>query len=81
MVWAKAMSRAVLIRKIVVEFNMDSISIFRDALANYDDYLKKSIEFEHDIHLTKTAIKRRIKKIESLIDDIESINDQEIVTQ
>jgi len=70
------MSRPARIDRIIIEFNLSTISILRDALTNYYDYLKKVEEFEHDTPLSKAAIKRRIRYLEDFIEELELREDK-----
>lgn len=68
------MSRPIHIRKIIIEFNMDTLAILREALFNYHDYLNKVEEFGHKTPLSKKAIKRRIRYLEDFLDILEDGN-------
>lgn len=65
------MSRPVAIRNIIIEISSQNLSILRDALFCYRKYLKDVKQYEHDIPLSKKAIERRIKYLESFIDALE----------
>lgn len=69
------MGKPVKIREIIIELNMSNLVILRDALSNYHKYLKDVQEFEHDTHLTKNTIKRRIRYLEDFIEALEVSND------
>lgn len=65
------MSRPVAVRNIIIEISMQNLSILRDALFCYRKYLKDVQQYEHDIPLTKSAIKRRVKYLEDFINALE----------
>jgi len=65
------MSKPVAIRNVIIEINIQNLSILRDALENYHKYLKDVQEFEHKTILTKPAIRRRIRYLEDFIDALE----------
>jgi len=65
------MSRPVAIRKIIVEFNLNNLTILQDALINYHKYLEDVLTFEIPNVLSKKAIKRRIRYIEDFIENLE----------
>lgn len=69
------MGRPVAIRNLIIEINMQNLSILRDALQNYHKYLKDVQQFEHDTVLSKPAIKRRIRYLEDFIDNLEFKDD------
>jgi len=68
------MGKPVAIRTLIIEINMQNLSILRDALQNYHQYLKDVQEFEHDTILTKQAVKRRIRYLEDFVEALE-VND------
>lgn len=65
------MSKPLSIRKIIIEFNLNSLSYLRESMNCYHKYLKDVQTFEHQIPLSKGAIKRRIKYIEEFLEAIE----------
>lgn len=65
------MSNPVHIRKVIVEYSMDSLIILKEALENYHKYLRDVQTFDNYTYLSKGAIKRRIKKIEKFIESLE----------
>jgi len=69
------MGRPVAIRNLVIEVNLTNLSILRDALSNYHQYLKDVLIFEHPTILTKSAIKRRIRYLEEFADALEFSNE------
>lgn len=72
------MGKPVLVRKVVVEFSIYSITILRESLNNYHQYLKDVQAYEHTIPLSKSAIKRRIKYLEEFIESIDIATDEEV---
>jgi len=65
------MSKPVAIRKIIVEFNINNLSILQDALTNYHKYLEEALKSKFPHVLSKSAIKRRIRYIEDFIENLE----------
>lgn len=65
------MSKAIHISRVIIEYNMDSLIILKEALENYHKYLRDVQLFDNYTYLSKGAIKRRIKKLEKLIESLE----------
>jgi len=59
------------IKTIIVEMNVTNINVLQDALMNYHKYLQDVLQYEHQIPLSKSAIKRRISYIEDFLERIE----------
>jgi len=56
---------------------MQNINVLVDSLKNYHQYLEDVLQYDHQIPLSKPAIKRRIRYLKEFIESLE-LNDGQI---
>lgn len=65
------MSRPVAIRKIIIDLNINHLDYLRESLKHYRQYLQGVKSLDLEIPLSKGAIKRRIRYLDTFIEDLD----------